>query len=79
MFRNCSDPIWEKIVIVIEKNWIIIAKFMRSQKWFIQTAIGQTNSWNRMLFWLVPGGFSDLIIRIQKGQNDWDFETYRKS
>ena len=60
-FQNCSDPMWEKIVIVIEKNWIIIAKFMRSLKQFIQTVKGRTNFWHGMFFWLVPGGFSDLI------------------
>ena len=34
-FQNCSDPMSEKIVLVIEKNWIIIAKCMRLLKQFI--------------------------------------------
>ena len=34
------------------------AKFLRSQEQFIQTVKG---CGNRMLFKLVPGGFSDLI------------------
>ena len=37
------------------------AKLLRSLDQFIQTVKGQYNFWNRMIFKLVPGGFSDLI------------------
>ena len=37
------------------------AKFLRSLEQVIQTVKGQNNVWYRMLFKLVPGGFSDLI------------------
>ena len=57
-YQNCSDLLlWEKIVLVIEKNfWNSrlkvenLKKKLRSLEQFIQTVKGQNNSWNRMLF-----------------------------
>ena len=42
-------------------------KILRSLEQFIRTAAvkGQNNFWNRILFKLVSGSFSDLTIRIQ--------------
>ena len=67
-YQNCSDLQWEKNVLVIEKkfcNSMLKAKDLQKfwhhwdnlfKQWKIRTIIG-----NRMLFSLVPGGFSHLI------------------
>ena len=39
-YQKCSDLLWEKIVLVIEKN-----SFLRSLEQFIQTVKGQNNFW----------------------------------
>ena len=57
-FQNCFDQLWEKIVLVMEKNF---SKFLRLLEKCIRTVKGQFNFWNRMLFYLIPEGFSDLI------------------
>ena len=45
-YQNCSDLLWEKIVLVIEKNiWNSRLKFLRSLEQFIQTVKGQSNFW----------------------------------
>ena len=48
-YQNCSDLLWEKIVLVIEKNFEAegreFAKFLRSLEQFIQTVKGQNNFW----------------------------------
>ena len=50
-YQNCSDLVWEKIVLVIEKNFEIrgwkprICKFLRSLEQFVQTVKGQNNFW----------------------------------
>ena len=48
----CSDLLWEKIVLVIEKKLLTFetegwefAKFLRSLEQFIQTVNGQNNFW----------------------------------
>ena len=47
----CSDLLWEKIVLVIEKNFwnsrlkAEFANFLISQEQFIQTVKGQSNLW----------------------------------
>ena len=44
--QNCSDLLWEKIVLVIEKNFWnsrLKAKILRSLEQFIQTVKGQNN------------------------------------
>ena len=41
-YQNCSDPLWEKCVLVIEKNF---SKFLRSLEQFIQTVEGQDKFW----------------------------------
>ena len=56
-YQNCSDLLSEKIVLVIKKN---LQKFWDNKnnffkQWKVRTIFG-----NRMLFYLVPGGFSDL-------------------
>ena len=56
-YQNCFDLQWEKIVLVIEKNfwnsrlklWEF-AKFLRSLEQFIQTVKGQNIFGNRILF-----------------------------
>ena len=57
------------------------AKSLRSLEQFIQTVKGQYNFWNRILFQLVHGGFSDTYktILIQIGKNNWDLDICRKS
>ena len=50
-YQNCSDLLWEKIILVIEKNLKFetegreFAKFLRSLEQFIQTVKGQNNFW----------------------------------
>ena len=47
-YQNCSDLLWEKIVLVIEKNFWnsrLKAQFLRSLEQFIQTVKGQNNLW----------------------------------
>ena len=51
-YRNCSDQLREKIVLVIEKKLLKFeaegqefAKFLRSLEQFIQTVKGQNNFW----------------------------------
>ena len=53
--QNCSDLLWEK------NCSSDLEKLLRSLEQFIQTLEGQNNFGNRMVFWLVPGGFSYLI------------------
>ena len=48
-YQNCSDLLWEKIVLVIEKNFEAegqeFAKILRSLEQFIQTVKDQNNFW----------------------------------
>ena len=51
-YQNCSDLLWEKIVLVIKKIfWKFeaedreFAKCLRSLEQFIQTVKGQNNFW----------------------------------
>ena len=51
-YQNCSDILWEKIVLVIEKNfWNSrlkaekFSKILRSLEQFIQTVKGQNSFW----------------------------------
>ena len=67
-YQNCSDLLWEKIVLVIEKKLLKFeaeglefAKNLRPLEQFIQAVKGQNNFWQQNAFWLVPGGFSDLM------------------
>ena len=59
-YQNCSDLLWEKIVLVkllkFKAEGREFARILRSLEQFIKTVQG-----SRMLFKLVPGGFSDLI------------------
>ena len=55
LLPNCSDLLWEKLFLVIEKNfWKAegreFAKILRSLEQFIQTVKGQNFFDNRMLF-----------------------------
>ena len=56
-FQNCSDLLWEKKnssdrenLLKFEAEGRDFAKILRSVEQFIQTAKGQKNFWNRMLF-----------------------------
>ena len=64
--KNCSDLLWEK---KCSSDW----DFFGYHK---------NNFWNRVLFWLVTGGFCRSLfirtIKMQVGTNKWDVETYRK-
>ena len=42
----------------VSKIVLIYCELLRSLEHFIQKVKSQTNFWSRMLFWLVPGGFS---------------------
>ena len=57
-YQNCSNLLWEKNVLLIEKNFgLEFAKFLRSLEQFFQTVKGQDNFWlNRMPSWLVLWG-----------------------
>ena len=48
-YQNCSDLLWEKMVLVVKKNfWNSrprVAKNLRSLEQFIQTVKGQNNFW----------------------------------
>ena len=46
-YQYCSDLLWEKIVLVIEKNFwnFEFSKILRSLEQFIQTVKGQNNFW----------------------------------
>ena len=51
-YQNCSDLLWEKIVLVIKKKLLKFeaegqefVKFLRSLEQFIQTVNGQNNFW----------------------------------
>ena len=56
-YQNCSDLLWQKIVLVIQKKLLKseaegweFSNFLRSLEQFLQKVKGQTNFWNRMLF-----------------------------
>ena len=53
-YQNCSDLLWEKIVLVIEKNFEAEGRefeiFLRSLEHFIQTVKGQNNFWSQNVF-----------------------------
>ena len=57
----------KKFSIHLEKHLKFVAngrefaKILESLEQFIQTLKGKNNFWNRILFELVPGGFTDLV------------------
>ena len=57
--KNCSSD--REKLLKFKAEGRKFAKFLRSLEQFIQTVKGQNNFWNRMLFKLIPGGFSDLM------------------
>ena len=61
-YQNWSDLLWEKIVLYSDwkKNWDHLNNLFK--QWKVRTIFG-----NRILFQLVPGCFSYLII-----QNNWN-------
>ena len=59
MRKNCSSD--QEKLLKFEAEGREFAKCLRSLEQFIETVKGQKNFGNRMLFYLVPGGFSDLI------------------
>ena len=76
-YQNCSDLLWEKIVLVIEKNFWISR--LRIFKIFEITRTIYSNS-ERSEQFLVTECFFNLFWRfrtmqIQIGKNNWDSET----
>ena len=78
-YKNCSDPQWEKIDLVIEKNFWnvrlkaeIFSNFLRSLEQFVQTMKGQNNIWwqNAFLtcFWrfLISNKLEQLEFKLEK-------------
>ena len=70
-YQNCSDLLWEKIVLVIEKNfWNSRLKVENLQNFWdhlnnlFKQSKARTISGHRMLFWLVPGGFSNQNLLV---------------
>ena len=59
MRKNCSSD--REKLLKFEAEGREFANFLRLLEQFIQTVKGQNNFWNRMLFWLIPGGFSDMF------------------
>ena len=59
MRKNCSSE-REQLLIFEGECWEV-ENPLRSLEQFIQTVKGQKNLGNIMLFYLIPGGFSDLI------------------
>ena len=57
--RNCSSD-QEKLLKFMAEGWEF-ARILRSLEQHIQTVKVQNNFWNRMLFKVVPGGFSGVI------------------
>ena len=53
--------LWLRTFLKFEAESWEFANILRSLEQFIQTVKGQYKIWDRMLFKLVPGGFSDLI------------------
>ena len=61
--KNCSSDRGK--LLKFENEGREAANLLRSQEKFIQTVKGQYNFWNRMLFLVVPEGFSNLNILEQ--------------
>ena len=57
--KNCFTD--REKLLIFETEGQEFAKFLRSLEQFVQTVKGMNNFGSRMLFLLVPGGFSDLI------------------
>ena len=58
-FQNCSSD--REKLLKFKGEGQKFAIFLRSLERFIRAVKGQYNFCNRILFQLVPGGFSDLI------------------
>ena len=58
LVKNVFDLLWKKILSVIEAEG---RELLRSLEQFFPTVKGKSNFWNRMLFKLNPGVFSDLM------------------
>jgi hypothetical protein len=84
-YQNCSDLLWEKIVLVIEKNFwrprickifeitrIICSNSERSEEFLVIECFFK-------LFLEVSQNLWIRTIQIQIGKNYWDLETCRKS
>ena len=59
-YQNCSDLLWEKIVLVIEKNFFNSRLKAENLQNFEITRIIYSNSERSGQFSTFPGGFSDL-------------------
>ena len=68
-YQNCSDLLWEKSQGSRDREKLLkfkaegreFANFLRSLEQFFGTMKVQNNFWNRMLFKLIPWGFSDIL------------------
>ena len=76
-FQNCSDLLWEKIVLVIEKKLLKFkaegrefAKILRSHKQLIWTVKGQYNFWNRKFQMLKSENSCDSAYLLEDGTKD---------
>ena len=88
-YQNCSDQLWEKIVLVIEKTFEIRGWKPRIFKKFeITWAICSNSEWSEQfvatecffnLFLEVSQIYKIRKIMIQIGKIFWDWETCRKS
>ena len=59
----------EKKILKFKAEGREFAKFLRSLERFIQTVKFQNNFWQQNAFYLVPGGFSDLINQNNSNSN----------
>ena len=79
MRKKCySDP--QKILRFKAKGQEF-ANILRSLEQIIRRVKGQNNFGSRMLFKIIPGGFSDLIYDNNYNSNwkkNWDLETSEK-
>ena len=78
-YQYCSDLVWEKIVLVIEKKLLKfeaegqeLEKNMRSQEQFIQPMKGQNNLWWQNAFltcswrFLISNELEELEFKLEK-------------
>ena len=65
--KSCSSD--REKLLKFEAEGQEFTKNLRSLEQFKSMVKGQYNFWNRMLFELVPGGFSDLTNKNNKTSN----------
>ena len=72
-YQNWSDPLWEKIVLVIEKKKL---KFEAEGREF-ENILSDWESSGQ--FFKQNTFFNFLTVKIPIGTNNWDVETYRNT